>query len=215
MKLLLHICCGPCSIYPIRVLGEDRFEVMGYFYRSNIHPYTECLKRQETLESYARQIEIKLIIAPEYDLEGFLRSAVFRESNRCELCYHDRLRSTALIAKRGKFDTFSTTLLYSKFQKHEAIRSIGEAVGKEVGIPFHYQDFPRRMERGYPSVQSGWACTANSTGGCIYSEKERYLGRASKTIVQICNHRRPQGSDKQFKTVTHPCLHISSFLSLP
>ena len=179
MKLLLHICCGPCSIYPIRVLGEDRFEVMGYFYRSNIHPYTECLKRQETLESYARQIEIKLIIAPEYDLEGFLRSAVFRESNRCELCYHDRLRSTALIAKRGKFDTFSTTLLYSKFQKHETIRSIGEAVGKEVGIPFHYQDFREGWKEGIQASKA-LGMYRQQYCGCIYSEKERYLGRGSK-----------------------------------
>ena len=111
MKLLLHICCGPCSIYPLRILREERFGVMGYFYRSNIHPYTECLRRQETLASYARQIEMKLIIAPEYDLEGFLRNIAFRESHRCALCYHDRLRSTALVAKRGKFDCFSTTLL--------------------------------------------------------------------------------------------------------
>ena len=182
MKLLLHICCGPCSIYPIRVLGEDRFEVMGYFYRSNIHPYTECLKRQETLESYARQIEIKLIIAPEYDLEGFLRSAVFRESNRCELCYHDRLRSTALIAKRGKFDTFSTTLLYSKFQKHEAIRSIGEAVGKEVGIPFHYQDFREGWKEGIQASKA-LGMYRQQYCGCIYSEKERYLGRSSKSAI--------------------------------
>ena len=79
MKLLLHICCGPCSIYPLKVLRQAHFNVMGYFYRSNIHPYTECLKRQETLTDYARQTDLKLIVAPEYDLEGFLRNAVFRE----------------------------------------------------------------------------------------------------------------------------------------
>ena len=48
MKLLIHICCGPCSIYPVRVLRDDRHEVMGFFYRSNIHPFTECLRREET-----------------------------------------------------------------------------------------------------------------------------------------------------------------------
>ncbi len=179
MKLLLHICCGPCSIYPLRILGENGFEVMGYFYRSNIHPYTECLKRQETLESYARQIDLKLIIAPEYDLEGFLRSAVFRESNRCELCYHDRLRSTALVAKRGKFDTFSTTLLYSKFQKHDVIRSIGDAVGKEVGIAFHYEDFREGWQEGVQTSKL-LGMYRQQYCGCIYSEKERYLGKASK-----------------------------------
>ena len=179
MKLLLHICCAPCSIYPLRMLRGDRFNVMGYFYRSNIHPYTECLKRQETLESYGREIDLKLIIAPEYDLEGFLRNMVFRESNRCALCYHDRLRSTALIAKRGEFDCFSTTLLYSKFQKHDAIRSIGEAVGKEVGLPFHYQDFRLGWKEGVQtSKQLGMY--RQPYCGCIYSEKERYLSGSAK-----------------------------------
>ena len=174
MKLLLHICCAPCSIYPLRMLREDSFDVMGYFYRSNIHPFTECLKRQETLESYGRSADLKLIIAPEYDLEGFLRNMVFRESNRCALCYHDRLRSTALIAKRGRFDCFSTTLLYSKFQKHDAIRSIGEAVGKETGIPFHYQDFRLGWKEGIAaSKQLGMY--RQTYCGCIYSEKERYF----------------------------------------
>lgn len=190
MKLLLHICCGPCSIYPLRILGENRFDVMGYFYRSNIHPYTECLKRQETLESYARQIDLKLIVAPEYDLEGFMRNAVFRESNRCELCYHDRLRSTALVAKRGKFDCFSTTLLYSKFQKHDAIQSIGESVGKEVGLPFHYHDFRKGWQEGIDtSKQLGMY--RQQYCGCIYSEKERYLGRSPKRETP-----KPQSSDK-------------------
>lgn len=179
MKLLLHICCGPCSIYPLRILAENGFDAMGYFYRSNLHPYTECLKRQEALESYAGQIGLKLIIAPEYDLEGFLRNAVFREKNRCELCYHDRLRSTALVARRGKFDCFSSTLLYSKFQNHDAVRSIGEAVGKEVGVPFHYQDFRLGWHEGIQeSKQLGMY--RQQYCGCIYSEKERYLGRSSK-----------------------------------
>lgn len=179
MKLLLHICCGPCSIYPLRILGEGGFDVMGYFYRSNIHPYTECLKRQEALASYAEEIDLKLIIAPEYDLEGFLRNAVFREANRCELCYHDRLRSAALVAKRGKFDFFSSTLLYSKFQKHDAIRSIGEAVGRKVGVPFHYQDFRPGWQEGIEkSRQMGMY--RQQYCGCIYSEKERYLGKSTK-----------------------------------
>ena len=86
---------------------------MGYFFRYNIHPYTECLRRQETLEQYASQIDLRVIYQAGYDLEGFLRNVACRESDRCTYCYHDRLRATALVAKKGRFDYFSSTLLYS------------------------------------------------------------------------------------------------------
>ena len=61
MKLLLHICCGPCSIYPVEVLRDADHEIIGFFYRHNIHPFTECLKREETLKTYAESISLKVI----------------------------------------------------------------------------------------------------------------------------------------------------------
>jgi len=91
MKILLHICCGPCSIYPVKVLRTAGMDVSGYFYRLNIHPYSECLKRQETLEKYSTSIDLQLIIQKGYELERFFRNVVFRENERCGLCYHDRL----------------------------------------------------------------------------------------------------------------------------
>ena len=51
MKILLHICCAPCAIMPVRALRKARFDVMGFFYKHNIHPYTECIRRQETLKA--------------------------------------------------------------------------------------------------------------------------------------------------------------------
>ena len=174
MKILLHTCCGPCSIFPTRILRENSHEIMGYFYRSNIHPFTECEKRLTTLQQYAEQIELKLIIAQEYELETFLRNTAFREADRCRYCYYERLKTTALIAKRGNFDRYSTTLLYSKFQKHELIRSIGISVGNEVGIPFHYEDFRIGWKEGVTtSKQLGMY--RQQYCGCIYSEKERYI----------------------------------------
>jgi len=72
---------------------------MGFFYKHNIHPYTECLKRQDTLQIYARLIDLRVIYQQGYQPEDFLRNVVFRESERCSYCYYDRMRSTALIAK--------------------------------------------------------------------------------------------------------------------
>jgi len=174
MKVLLHICCGPCSIWPVKNLRKDGINVMGFFYKHNIHPYTECLKRQETVQNYAEQINLRMIYQEGYDLEGFIQNVVYREADRCRYCYHERLRSTAMLARRGKFDYFSTTLLYSKFQNHELVKSIGESIGKSVGVPFFYQNFREGWKEGVEtSKQLGMY--RQQYCGCIYSEKERFF----------------------------------------
>jgi predicted adenine nucleotide alpha hydrolase (AANH) superfamily ATPase len=151
-------------------------DVMGFFYRHNIHPYSECLRRQETLEGYARQIDLRLIIQEGYDLEGFIQNVVYREKDRCTYCYHDRLRTTALMAKRGKFDYFSSTLLYSKFQKHDMLKSIGESIGKSIGVPFFYEDFRSGWKEGIDTSKN-LGMYRQQYCGCIYSEKERFYRR--------------------------------------
>lgn len=172
-KLLLHTCCGPCTVYPLKRLREEGFEVMGFFYRHNIHPYTECLKRQEALQTYAEGAGFRVICQEEYDLEGFLQNVVFREADRCAYCYHDRLKSAALMARRGKFDFFSSTLLYSKFQNHALIRSIGESLGRRVGVPFYYADFREGWKEGI-AVSKEMGMYRQQYCGCIFSEKERF-----------------------------------------
>ena len=183
MKLLMHICCGPCSIYPVQVLRDDHCDVMGFFYRNNIHPFTECMRREETLKTYAESIALKMIYQSGYALEAFLRNVAFREAERCTYCYHDRLTTTANFAKKGRFDGFTTTLLYSRFQKHDQIRSIGEAVGKSVGVPFFYQDFRKGWKTGIDESRR-LNMYRQPYCGCIYSEKERYYHQFKKKAPQ-------------------------------
>ena len=173
MKMLLHICCGPCAIYPVEVLRDKGFELMGFFYRHNIHPYSECMKREEALRQYAEKSGLRVIYQEGYDLEGFLRNMVFREAKRCQICYHERLKAAAHIAKRGKFDYFTSTLLYSKQQNHKLIRDIGESVGKQIGVPFYYADFREGWKRGIEQSKA-MGLYRQQYCGCIYSEKERF-----------------------------------------
>lgn len=147
---------------------------MGFFYRHNIHPYSECLRRQETLQAYARQLGLRVIYQDGYDLEGFIRNVVYREKDRCSYCYHDRLQTTARMARRGKFDYFSTTLLYSKFQRHELIKAIGESVGRSAGVPFLYEDFREGWKEGVETSKA-LEMYRQPYCGCIYSEKERFF----------------------------------------
>lgn len=173
MKLLLHTCCGPCSIYPLEVLREQDFEVTGFYYRHNIHPYTECMKREDTLLAFAEESDLKIIIQKGYELEEFLRLMAFREKERCRFCYHERLMATALLAKSGKFEGFSSSLLYSRFQNHELIRETGENISKKLDIPFIYNDFREGWKKGIEISREKGMYRQNYCG-CIYSEKERF-----------------------------------------
>ena len=49
MKLLLHICCAPCSIMCIETLRQEGIEPVGFWDNPNIHPYTEYRSRKNCL----------------------------------------------------------------------------------------------------------------------------------------------------------------------
>ena len=176
MKALIHICCANCLIYPLKVLQQEGWDVRGFFYNPNIHPYQEYKRRLEAVQHYEKEAALQVIYRDEYNLEEFLREVAFREAERCRFCYHLRLQAAAQVAKRGKFDAFTSTLLHSKHQDHELIRIIGEQIGKEQGIPFLYRDFREGWKQG---IEESKALGLYRQGycGCIYSEKERYLGK--------------------------------------
>jgi len=174
MKVLLHICCACCAIYPVQEFRKKGIEVFGFFYNPNIHPYQEYKKRLGTLREYSDKIDLRMIYRDEYRLEEFLQNVVFRENKRCRYCYYTRLKSAAQVAKKGKFDFFSTTLLYSKSQKHEEIKEIGSSLAKEHDIEFFYEDFRKGWSEGI-AVSRDLGMYRQQYCGCIYSEKERYL----------------------------------------
>ncbi|WP_422698517.1 epoxyqueuosine reductase QueH [Desulfosarcina cetonica] len=215
MKLLLHICCAPCSIYPLDVLRNARHDVMGFFYRYNIHPFTECLRREEALKAYAQAIDLKVIYQSGYELETFLRNVAFREAERCTYCYHDRLTSTAHVAKKGKFDAFSTTLLYSRFQNHDLIRSIGEAWARRSACPSTTRI--SGTAGGQASTPpSGWACIASNTAAASTVKRRAIITRprgAPPCRVSIRRASPPKKIHRQ--DYAKSCSEISSISSSP
>ena len=72
-----------------------------------------------------------------------------------------------------KYDAFTSTLLYSRFQKHDLIHEIGEALSREMGVPFLYQDFRIGWNEGV-RISKEMEMYRQPYCGCIYSEKERY-----------------------------------------
>lgn len=170
----MHTCCGPCFIAPhTQMKAENEWDVSAYWFNPNIHPYTEYEKRRDTLREYCEQEGVRLIENDDYALDEFLRKAAFREQERCRACYHDRLRAAALIAKRGKFDAWSTTLLYSRYQRHDLIQEIGESLAAETGVPFFYRDFRELWGEGI-KLSKERGMYRQQYCGCIYSERDRY-----------------------------------------
>lgn len=172
MKLLIHVCCGPCFIAPYHHL-KDEHDITAFWFNHNIHPYTEYVKRRDTLRDFVKKYNITYIEKDEYDLDRFIQNSVFKENKRCISCYYERLKYTAIIAKKGKFDGFTSTLLYSKHQNHKLMIEIAESLAKEYGVNFYYQDFREYWKEGI-ELSKEEAMYRQQYCGCIYSERDRY-----------------------------------------
>lgn len=66
MKLLLHACCGPCSLEPTRLLKAAGHDITIYYANSNIHPAEEYEHRLATLRAWAADAGFKVLEGP-YD----------------------------------------------------------------------------------------------------------------------------------------------------
>ena len=176
MNLLLHMCCGPCSCYPVKVLREQGIEPTGYFFNPNIHPYKEWDMRLKAAEEFAARSEMKIITDKHYMLRDFLRRALAAEqveNGRCRMCYTWRLEETARYAAENGFDAFTSTLFYSIYQQHELMKETAEHFAKVYGVKFHYEDFRPGWQEGINiSVEMG--LYRQPYCGCIFSEEERY-----------------------------------------
>jgi predicted adenine nucleotide alpha hydrolase (AANH) superfamily ATPase len=177
MNILLHICCGPCALYPLRTLRAAGHDVTGYFYNHNIHPYQEYCRRRDAAVQMADQEGLPLLMDDDYDLEGFLANVADAPDKRCTYCYISRLRATARIAFDQGFDAFTAALLYSRYQKHDEIRALGEQAGREYGVTFYYEDFRPGWQEGI-KLSKELGLYRQQYCGCIYSEKDRYLPKA-------------------------------------
>jgi hypothetical protein len=148
-------------------------EAEGFFFNPNIHPYREFKKRLAALEELSGKMDFTVTYHRDYGLREYLRQVVYQENERCSICYTMRLAATARQAIQTGADAFSSTLLYSRYQNHQAIRTIGEHLGEELKIPFYYEDFRQGWQEGIEmAVEMG--LYRQPYCGCIYSEQERY-----------------------------------------
>ena len=180
MKLLLHTCCAPCSIYCVDTLRSENIEPTIYWYNPNIHPYMEYKARRDTLKEYSKLINIEAIFDEDYGLDEFCKNTVNDLKGRCtNYCYPVRMKRTFKYAKENGYDAVSTTLLYSIYQNHEYIKKICEDLSKEYGIDFLYRDFRVGFREGQAKARE-LELYMQKYCGCIFSEEDRYAKKIEK-----------------------------------
>ena len=175
-KVLMHVCCAPCANRPIAALRGEGIEPVGFWYNPNIHPYTEYQARKHTLEDYSREIGLKLIIGGTYDLRSFITAVAGDIDARCAYCYRCRMDRTAQYAAENGFAAFTTSLLVSPYQKHDAIRAVAEEAATKYGVRFLYRDFRPLFQEGQAFAREH-GMYMQKYCGCVFSEEERYQKR--------------------------------------
>ena len=170
MKLLMHTCCAPCSVYCIDSLREEGIEPTVYWFNPNIHPYTEYKMRRDTLEQYCKDIGIEAIFEENYGLRDFCKNVINSLDTRCQdYCYPVRLEQTAKYAKDNGYDTFTTTLLVSPYQKHEALIDVANRMAQKYDLDFLYRDFRVGFRQGQNKAKE-LGLYRQKYCGCIFSE---------------------------------------------
>lgn len=172
MKLLMHICCANCALYPLTIMKQKRVDIKGLWFNPNIHPHIEYKNRLDAVEKLEGlwSIDVKYIDC--HNLKDHFSNALAQansnEGNRCEYCYMVRLKETARIARDIKADAFTTTLLVSPYQKFDIITKVGRIMQTQYSVEFYIEDFRKGFNEG-KKMSKGLNLYRQKYCGCKYS----------------------------------------------
>ena len=177
-KLLLHACCGVCSSSVLERLYPF-FDITVLYYNPNIYPEEEYLKRFNVQKEIIEKMHLNVkLLEIGYFKKDFDKIAKGLENEkeggaRCGKCFYLRLEKTAQIAKKNKYDYFTTTLSVSPYKNSEKLNKIGEVLSKEYGVEYLYSDFKKK--EGYKrsnELAKKYDLYRQHYCGCKYSLKE-------------------------------------------
>lgn len=176
-RILLHVCCGPCSLMPIVRLRDEGFEPVAFFFNPNIHPADEWRRRRDAMREVSEKLSVPLFeegIAqnPGHWVRGLC--GITKEGRRCALCYRVRMERAAALAAEKGIACFTTSLLYSRYQHHESIIQESKRAASLAGTAFMYRDFRPWWQEGI-LLSRELGIYRQKWCGCILSMKEALL----------------------------------------
>lgn len=176
-KLLLHACCAPCAVVPLKRLITD-YEIVLYFYNPNIDTAEEYEKRARELYKAARYfgLDEKNIITGKYEKEDFFKETLDLKNEkeggaRCVKCFYLRLNSAAKKAKELNIPYFTTSLTTCPHKNAESVNSAGRQAAQNTGAT-EFLEFDFKKKDGFK--ESLIICREadiyrQSYCGCVYS----------------------------------------------
>lgn len=179
-RLLLHACCAPCSLEPVRLLMEEGFAPTICWTNPNIQPRVEHDRRLEELRRWADACDIPLICAGDdrarWDV-GVARIGAVDRQRRCRACYALRLAEACRVAEQEGFTHVATALAVSPYQLFDTCNEVLERLARARGLTPVIRDFrpwyPQATQR---SRELGMY--RQNYCGCRFSAAEAALDRA-------------------------------------
>lgn len=190
MKILLHACCGPCSLEPVRLLKEAGHDLTIAYMNSNIAPAEEYQHRLQTLLDWAHDEQIPVIEGPykpdewEKAIHAEWQDDNDARVNRCRQCYRFRFEELAQYASKHDFEGIGTTLSVSPYQFSSVIEEeLKRAAQPYDGLQAVFQDYrPYYQQATNRSRELGMY--RQNYCGCAYSDKEAQQERLERKAAR-------------------------------
>jgi epoxyqueuosine reductase len=147
MKLLLHSCCGQCSIHTALEMKRSH-EVAMCFAESNLDTEYEFEKRLAQVRKVASMHGLELLNTG-YEHSSWLQRVKGLEKepeggDRCAICYDFRLKKAAELAKENGYEAFASTLTLSPHKDAVIINAIGNKIARAVDLAYIETDFKKK-----------------------------------------------------------------------
>lgn len=142
--LLLHACCGPCSLEPLRLLRAEGYEPTICWTNPNIQPMAEHALRLRTLQDWAHDVAHVDVVVAGDDRAAWERAVAphgFDRAARCRACYGLRLAEACRTARELGFSHIATTLVVSPYQLFDVCHDVLERLGAANGLTVVWRDF--------------------------------------------------------------------------
>lgn len=173
MRVLTHVCCGPCFTVVHEILNRAGHKVAAFYYNPNIHPVEEYRLRLAHLERFCALNAVSMI-AGDYDVREYFTAIDGHgdQPDRCFQCYTLRLERTAELAAGADYDAFTTSLLLSPYQYHDELQAVAAKLSGDYGIKFLYEDFRPAYRRSI-ELSKSLDMYRQKYCGCAFSKDER------------------------------------------
>ncbi len=199
-RLLLHVCCAPCSSFVLELLSSF-FDITLFYYNPNIYPIEEYTRRLEELKKFlplfapAKENSVKIIEenynpkdfydAIEIDKEPILAEES-EKGERCRRCYAFRLKHAFFFAEKNGFDYFCTTLSISPFKDAVKINTEGEYLSTQGSgkTKWLFSDFKKK--NGFLrslELSEQYGLYRQKYCGCIYSARHANTTPAQQVLI--------------------------------